>query len=241
MSPPEGWYQYSGRDGWVRWWDGERWTDQWAPASASPAIPPPRQIAPTKATRQSGRGLAPAVVIATAVIAVAGVVWFVVNSSDRNDATALGHATSTEADGTSTSGDSMASGDSIAPVGDRLIDTCGETTLLAVPGTDISIEPLSRAQEAEIGAAAVDEVISTSVVADDANTQALLDRLLDDLAPVDSGVAYRVTLLESDEVNAFAVPGGALFFTTAITDLMTEDELSYCVSASLQLSTISGI
>lgn len=117
-----------------------------------------------------------------------------------------------------------------ATTGSRLVDTCGESDLLSIPGTDISIEPLSSDQEIEIGESARADILGYYVAGEDAGTESMLTDLLDELQPASPHVPYSVTLLDSDEVNAFAIPGGGIFFTTSIVDLMSEDQLAFVMA-----------
>jgi len=105
----------------------------------------------------------------------------------------------------------------------------GESGLLSIPGTDIRIEPLSIADEEEIGRDIDELVFEQYPVANDPSAQAMLDGLLTAIIP-DDGRNYRVTLVQSEEVNAFAVVGGSVYFTTAITDLLNESELAFVMA-----------
>lgn len=170
----------------------------------------------------------PVAVAIAAALAVAGgaIAWFVLG--DEDDAVASDRAAEDDTEGDDA--DAPSDSDESVPRGDRLIDRCGESTLLSVPGTEIMIEPLSIEQEAAIGEDTVDEVLRTSSPSDDDATQSRLEDLLDELRPTGTDVDYQVTLLESEEVNAFAVPGGSIFFTTAITELMPDDELAFVMA-----------
>ncbi len=110
---------------------------------------------------------------------------------------------------------------------DRSSTGAGDPTCSTIPGTDISIDPMSLDQERSVGSETRALVVQQYQVSGDGEAQALLDRLLDDVRPAGTAIDFNVTLLESNEVNAFAIPGGDLFFTTAISSLMTQDELAF--------------
>lgn len=120
------------------------------------------------------------------------------------------------------------------PQGDRprppSLHECGRSETLTIPYTDIAVDPLSRAQEIEIGREVIAEVLATSAVADDAAQQDRLARLLDRIVPADTDAEYSVRLIDTDEVNAFALPGGALVFTSAIVEQLDDGELGFVMS-----------
>lgn len=178
------------------------------------------------------RWLLPTIVVAYLV--VVGIVgWAVLhNRTTESSSAASGRASERrsqdrDAGGTDESADDGSSdGQASFPVRvDR--GDCAASDVLGIPGTDIEIEPLTREQEADLGREVDAEVLAWYAVADDPDTASMLDGLLDAVRPSDSDIEYHVQLLASDEVNAFAVPGGSIYFTTAIVDLMTEDELAF--------------
>ena len=118
-------------------------------------------------------------------------------------------------------------GDPAGEDGTTLLDECGRSGMLTIPATDISIEPITLEQEESIGTETRSLVLEQYQVSGDIDTQALLERLLDEVRPGGTEIDFNVTLLDSAEVNAFAIPGGDLFFTSAITSLMDEDELAF--------------
>jgi len=110
---------------------------------------------------------------------------------------------------------------------ERNLDQCAESELLKIPGTKVTIEPMTLEQERSAGVDVRSSVYAFYATSDDSATQATLNDLLTEITPAGSPIPFTVTLLESDEVNAFAIPGGDLFFTTGITSLMTNDELAF--------------
>lgn len=223
-APIPGWYHDPDRAGWLRRWDGSGWVDEWmeAPTATAwpedpvvhqPAPPPSSNVRPRRKRRWV---IAVAVGSALAGLAGAiGVTW-AVTADGSSDQQAQDRAEAT-----------VASEDESDPDGGRLIDRCGESNLLEIPGTDVSIEPMTLEQERRAGTdvrAAVAEAYTTS---DDSATQSTLDGLLAEIRAGDSAIPFTVTLLDSNEVNAFAIPGGDLFFTTEIASMMTDDELAF--------------
>ena len=125
-------------------------------------------------------------------------------------------------------GDSPSDSDDVTEldvVGDDL--ACAASGTLEDPITGVSVEPLSRQREREIGDAAILDVLAFYPEVSDRPVEDLLDDLLDALDPEVGGVDFDVTLVASTEVNAFALPGGHLFFTTAIVELLDDDELAF--------------
>lgn len=107
------------------------------------------------------------------------------------------------------------------------LEECGRSETLTIPFTDISVEPLTREREIEIGQEVVDEVLATYTLSDDPAQQQRLAGLLDRIVPATTDADYSVRLIDADEVNAFALPGGALMFTTAIVELLDDGELGF--------------
>jgi len=171
---------------------------------------------------------------AASILAIGAVVVGALTGNDNSDDTAqIGEGSSSpsatdddaaiETDASTGNGSAGSDPDS----GGRLIERCGESALLEIPGTGVSIEPMTLEQEQAVGADVRISVFEFYVASNDLATQSTLDDLLAEIQPVGSVVPFTVTLLESDEVNAFAIPGGDLFFTTGITSLMTNDELAF--------------
>jgi predicted Zn-dependent protease len=157
-------------------------------------------------------------------LGVAGAaVWMTISDEPASESRGVRDG-SLESDGSSTADQ---------PTSDRradseaILDGCGQSELLAIPGTDISIEPMSLEQERSVGDETRSFVLQQYQISGDGDTQALLEDLLNDMRPANTEIDFTVTLLDSSEVNAFAIPGGDLFFTTAISSLMTEDELAF--------------
>lgn len=151
-----------------------------------------------------------AVAVAAVVLALAVVAGLVVRPGDASVSVAIESTESTDSDET----DDFDEGPH------------GSSDFLGIPGTAIRVEPLTVADERDVGASVTDRVLASYAVADEPATQQLLDDLLVAIAPAD-GRQYTVTLLESEQVNAFAVIGGSIFFTTGITDLLDENELAF--------------
>ena len=188
---------------------------------------PPSSVIPADSSRPRRKKLrsvgAAASIIATVMLVAAGIaVW------GRSDGRAADTSPSNERSEPGSGSDESAGGGSErADDSDALVGRCGQSDFLTIPGTEISIDPVSPEQERSIGAETRSVVLEQYRVSGDEDTQAMLDRLLDELRPPGTDIDYVVTLLDSSEVNAFAIPGGDLFFTSAITSLMTEDELAF--------------
>lgn len=197
------------------------WNDDPVPAPGEPLRPPGPPVLPAppvppgrRARRWpwlTGAGAAALIVAAAVVILV----------SVRDGATPAGDARRSDRD------------DDVRPVdaratrnGERVVG-CEVAEPPRIELLGIELDPMSRQQERDLGEEYATEVLSWYHVADDDRTQETLDELLDELAPRIDAIDWSVTLLDSTEINAFALPGGPLYFTTAITDLMSTDELAF--------------
>ena len=233
-NPIPGWYHDPDRPGWLRRWNGSHWVDEWSPAPM--AMSPPSPPTPAESPMLRRRKLRPFVIAASllaglALVAAGVAVWASSNGPNIDESPTSGSISQSEPN--SPSDESSGDDDRVADDGNdagALIDRCGRSDVLTIPGTDVSIEPISLDQERSIGADTRSLVLAQYQVSDDGDTQSLLDRLLDDVEPPQTGIDFVVTLLESDEVNAFAIPGGDLYFTSGITSLMTEDDLAFVMA-----------
>ncbi len=117
-----------------------------------------------------------------------------------------------------------------ALIGSIFVDGC-QTDPQPITVLGIEFAPLDPAVEAEIGQSLAQQILDTSVVSNDPERNALLDALLADVVPADRPFEYDVYLVETTEINAFALPGGQIFFTTALMDFMeTEDQLAFIMA-----------
>lgn len=235
--PEPGWYHDRHRPGWLRWWNGTSWVDSWQPDQAASAVTP---IEASASSGSPSRSRLLWVVAGAVALTVAGAAVLVAVSSNGDSETRS--TPSFEFDGSAADDDAddpiFDDADDVPPSGgdpdegsgepgSGLINRCAESDWLSIPGTDIAIEPLNLEQEIDIGARVRADVVSLYTAAPNHPEQPTLDALLDLVAPSDSAIPFSVTVLDSDEVNAFAIPGGDLFFTTGIIDLMTRDELAF--------------
>lgn len=201
------------------------WNDDPAPAATPHPVPPtfPAPATPPgqPASRRAWRWLA---AIAAAVLVLAGVVVVWAVRDDDEPARPVSQRANSDDDDT----DAEERDDEAArpPGGDRVND-CDVAERPRLDLLGIEIDPMTREQERDLGEEYSAEVLTWYPVSDDAGTQHTLDALLDELAPSIDPIDWSVTLLDSPEINAFALPGGPLYFTTAITDLMSTDELAF--------------
>ncbi|GMW02531.1 MAG: hypothetical protein AMXMBFR84_36670 [Candidatus Hydrogenedentota bacterium] len=96
-------------------------------------------------------------------------------------------------------------------------------------GTYTPPSALSEEQEMAIGAQLSQEVEKTEKVLDDASIQKYIGEIGDRLARVSprQNVEYRFTVIEKDELNAFALPGGHMYIYTGLLKLcQNEAELA---------------
>jgi predicted Zn-dependent protease len=120
----------------------------------------------------------------------------------------------------------------IAPTVETVPPTAGPTPTLGpltVPGTDIEVPRLTDEEEIEIGREVAADVEREFGVYEDA---AALERVRTiGLAIVPHSdrphLPYQFTLLDSDDINAFAVPGGFIYVTRGMLDFVgSDDELA---------------
>ncbi len=148
-TPTPGWYEDPERNGWLRRWDGCRWVDEWA---RTPTTPPPPYSPPPSPRPGHGRGrvaIIAASVLGVLALGVAGVaVWNATSSDPVSEARGTPDA-SLDSDGSSAADEPTSER---SPESESALDGCGKSELLAIPATDISIEPMSLEQERAAGA-----------------------------------------------------------------------------------------
>ena len=94
-----------------------------------------------------------------------------------------------------------------------------------------SFNVISQAQEVEMGSEAYKEVLAKSTVSknptDLARVEAVSKRLIkvigDDMPQAD----WQFTVIESKDINAFALPGGKVAIYTGLLHIINDDELAY--------------
>ncbi len=93
----------------------------------------------------------------------------------------------------------------------------GALTTLVIKAIPISVEEA-------IGEAAIDEVTSQYSPCEDEELVAAVSSILDSLVSQvpDSGYTFELRVLSSDEVNAFALPGGKVFVLSGLLDLSND-------------------
>jgi beta-barrel assembly-enhancing protease len=105
--------------------------------------------------------------------------------------------------------------------------------LLSIPAAALLVSGCARVWlpegvERHFGETTTADVLRTSKVRNDPRWQAYLDTLGRRLASVSERPQYPYTfrIVESKEVNAFAVPDGSIFVTSGLLDYMGSDELA---------------
>lgn len=97
------------------------------------------------------------------------------------------------------------------------------------PGGKKSLVLISSAQEVEIGAGMAKEVESTEKVLDDSMWQSYLAEVGNKIVAVcdRKDITYHFKVIESDQVNAFAAPGGYVYFYTGLLrEMKSESEMA---------------
>ncbi len=97
------------------------------------------------------------------------------------------------------------------------------------PGGEKSLILISESQEVALGRQVSEQVLERERPFDDQQWQEYLDRVGNRIVQVSDrqNLQYQFTVLENEQINAFATPGGYLFFYTGILQMMdSEDELA---------------
>jgi predicted Zn-dependent protease len=101
------------------------------------------------------------------------------------------------------------------------------------PGGKESLILIPTSQEVAIGRGMAEQVRQQEQILQDSVWQAYLDSIGQSIVKVSdrSGLEYHFTVIESDQVNAFAAPGGFIYFYTGMLKYMdTEAELAAVVA-----------
>lgn len=93
------------------------------------------------------------------------------------------------------------------------------------PGGDKSFIFISDEEEVAIGKEVDADVRSKEKISGDAEWQSYLNEVGQKIVKVSDrqGIEYHFTVIESDQVNAFATPGGYIYFYTGILNLMDNE------------------
>lgn len=97
------------------------------------------------------------------------------------------------------------------------------------PGGKKSFILISDQQESSLGKSVSEEVLKTEKPLKDSLWQTYLTEVGEKIVKVSdrSNLSFHFTVLDNDQINAFATPGGYLFFYTGILRMMeSEDELA---------------
>lgn len=97
---------------------------------------------------------------------------------------------------------------------------------LKIPGTDIEVPRITDEEEVDIGREVAAEVEAEFGIYQDA---AQLDRVAEIAQAIIPNVdrphmPYTFTLLDTDEINAFAVPGGFIYITRGMLEFVHDDD-----------------
>ena len=93
------------------------------------------------------------------------------------------------------------------------------------PGGKTSFVVVPTSQEVAIGQAMAQEIANTEKKLPDAAWQAYLTEVGQRLVTVcdRKDIEYRFTVIESDQINAFAAPGGFVYFYTGLLNMMENE------------------
>jgi predicted Zn-dependent protease len=93
------------------------------------------------------------------------------------------------------------------------------------PGGKKSFVVIPTSQEVAIGAGMAEEVEKTQKVLRDSSWQTYLNEVGQKIVTVcdRTDIEYRFTVIESDQINAFAAPGGFIYFYTGLLSRMENE------------------
>lgn len=97
---------------------------------------------------------------------------------------------------------------------------------LKIPGTDIQVPRLSEEEEIEIGQEIAREVEREYSVYHNPNQLERVKAVGHHIVPHcdRSHLTYHFALLDTDEINAFAIPGGLIYITRGMLDFVASDD-----------------
>ena len=210
------------------------------------SAPPPPAAQPVQPIASKKPKLHPAVIAGGVmgllmVCAIGAVALFLLWDGERADAevvvveTAVYTPTPTDESGISIELPSMPT--EIAPAATdiaEVIETIltpqpeGEPIIIDIPFTDIEVElpRMSDAEEIEIGEEIARDVESDFGVYHNAAQEERVTRIGDSIAPHADRphMPYTFTILDTAEINAFAVPGGFIYVTRGMLDFAESDD-----------------
>lgn len=90
---------------------------------------------------------------------------------------------------------------------------------------------INTATEIAIGKNVAKEVLKKYKVLDDAETQKYVRGIGQKVASISDrqDLQYSFTVLDSEELNAFALPGAGVYINKGLTDILNEDEIAACL------------
>jgi predicted Zn-dependent protease len=97
---------------------------------------------------------------------------------------------------------------------------------LKIPGTDIEVPRITDEEEIEIGREIAAEVEAEFGIYQDKAQLARVAEIAQAIIPLVGRphMPYTFTLLDTDEINAFAVPGGFIYITRGMLDFVRSDD-----------------
>lgn len=123
-----------------------------------------------------------------------------------------------------------ANGEAEPGKGPNILAACEVQEPASIPGTEISVDPVTVSEEEAVGDDVRADVLSQIDESSDTGAKDNLNNILGKVKPADTPYGFNVTVLESEDVNAFVIPGGDIFFTTAIIEMMNDDELAFIMA-----------
>lgn len=117
----------------------------------------------------------------------------------------------------------------IVPMAAMLLLACVATG----PGGKTSLVVIPTSQEVAIGAGMAEELAQTETALPDTAWQSYLDRVGQKIVAVSDrkDIEYHFTVIESDQINAFAAPGGYIYFYTGLLKKMDNEAQMAAVMA----------
>ncbi|NNE44539.1 MAG: M48 family metalloprotease [Gemmatimonadetes bacterium] len=102
----------------------------------------------------------------------------------------------------------------------------GLTALVVTAHSALALPPGSTPREIELGENAAEDIAKTVVFVDDPEALAKLQKMLDEIAAATTrpDIKYKPHIIQSPLVNAFVIPGGWVYVTTALLDNAESDD-----------------
>jgi predicted Zn-dependent protease len=114
----------------------------------------------------------------------------------------------------------------LAPLATEIATLIPDVILTSLPGFDLEIPRLTDEEEIAIGREAAEEFERTNPLSDDPALNARVTRIGTAIVPFQPRptLPFTFKVIDSPEINAFALPGGFIYITRGILDFVESDD-----------------